>query len=82
MTITEARHKNFGLWSKFVSYTVRHPEIVEGLPRNASLVFGSRSPSLNRYNLKLGRSIRRKERRPVFVAMLSNKRWNVIPLQS
>lgn len=77
MSTAEIARKNFDLAARFTGFTVKHPEIVESLPPNASVVFVTHSKFLNEHNLRLGRSIRRKEKKPVYMAIFSGKKWKI-----
>lgn len=69
--------KNFELAEKFIHYTVKHPEVVKGVGRRASIVMTDpKNTQLTAKNLALAQSLRDK-RRVVYLATSHNGRWEV-----
>ncbi len=69
--------KNFELAKQFSLYVVKHPEVVEGVGRRASIVMiKPNDKRLTEKNLELARTLKQ-ERRVVYVASQKGKRWEV-----
>ena len=69
------------LSSVFHAYAFKHPKIYDALPNGASIIYISgRSKELDAHNLRLGRSVAKKEGRPVFKAIRRAKGWFIEPL--
>jgi hypothetical protein len=69
--------KNFELANEFSLYVLKHPEVVEGVGRRASIVMiNPKDKRLTEKNLELARTLK-KERRVVYVASQKGGRWEV-----
>ncbi len=69
--------KNFELANEFSLYVLKHPEIVEGVGRRASIVtIKPHDKRLTEKNLELARTLKQ-ERRVVYVASQKGRRWEV-----
>lgn len=69
--------KNFQLAGEFNHYVVKHPEVVKGVGRRASIVMIKPSDKrLTEKNLQLARTLKQ-ERRVVYVASQKGRKWEV-----
>jgi hypothetical protein len=69
--------KNFDLANEFSLYVLKHPEVVEGVGRRASIVtINPRDKRHTEKNLELARTLKQ-ERRIVYVASQKGKGWEV-----
>jgi Family of unknown function (DUF5647) len=69
--------KNFQLAGEFNHYVVKHPEVVKGVGRRASIVMIKPSDKrLTEKNLQLARTLKQ-ERRVVYVASQKGRTWEV-----
>jgi len=68
--------KNFKLSEEFNDYVVKHPDIFEGIPNNACIVFGVKNdPKLTKENLKLAEKIKKEERKKCLKAIKEKGKW-------
>jgi CRISPR/Cas system CMR-associated protein Cmr5 small subunit len=73
--------KNFDLAADFSLYVAKHPSIVKKVPARAKIVFMvSGNSAISAYNKKLGESVSRDEKRPVYKAVLEKRVWKIEPL--
>ena len=69
--------KNFQLAGEFNHYVVKHPEVVKGVGRRASIVMIKPSDKrLTEKNLELAKTLLQ-ERRVVYIAEQRNGKWDV-----
>jgi hypothetical protein len=69
--------KNFDLANEFSLYVLKHPEVVEGVGRRASIVtINPNDKRLTEKNLELAKTLLQ-ERRVVYIAELKNGKWEV-----
>jgi uncharacterized protein DUF5647 len=69
--------KNFQLAGEFNHYVVKHPEVVKGVGKRASIVMIKPSDKrLTEKNLQLARTLKQ-ERRVVYVASQKGRTWEV-----
>lgn len=68
--------KNFKLSGEFNDYATKHPDIFEGIPDDACIVFEVKNdPKLTKENLKLAEKIKREERKRCLKAIKEKGRW-------
>jgi hypothetical protein len=73
--------KNFQLADAFSHYVLKHPEVVEGVGRRASIVMiNPNDKQLTEKNLQLARTLKQ-ERRVVYVASQKGRKWEVTRLR-
>jgi hypothetical protein len=69
--------KNFQLADEFSHYVLKHPEVVEGVGRRASIVMiKPNDKRLTEKNLQLARTLKQ-ARRVVYVASQRGRKWEV-----
>ncbi len=69
--------KNFQLAGEFNHYVVKHPDVVKGVGKRASIVMiNPNDKKLTEKNLQLVRTLRQ-QRRVVYIASPKNGRWEV-----
>jgi hypothetical protein len=74
--------KNFDLANEFSLYVLKHPEVVEGVGRRASIVtINPRDKRHTEKNLELAQKLKR-ERRVVYLAFQKGRKWEVTRLRS
>lgn len=70
-------NKNFALSADFNSYIAENPEIVSDLPKNACVIFETKSDSgLNKENRKLAKELVRAGEK-CFKAIKEGKKWRL-----
>jgi uncharacterized protein DUF5647 len=78
MTTEKIIQKNFQLSAAFQRYVVRHPEVLESIPKNAQIVLGdSKNHELTENNAKMAH----KEKGKFYQAIRQQRGWKVLPIR-
>jgi len=73
--------KNFSLSAAFTKYVVKNPDVLDGVPKGACIVFTVKSdPSLTKKNQRLAEEVMQRSKKPCYKAEKIGSAWRVMRL--